>query len=288
MAFAPIAAHRASRKRKHNDWLCRFAGSVLVALLSACGGSGTSSSGAENTRAPVASQSKRDIALERIYDDAYSVPAGFYVDPRSATPRSYTLYHVKDDSVSYELCSDDFYVAQALEEADNDSRTVNGYYVGHVETDTYFEFVRELEYSGDIGNIDDITSPGFARVFKCQSVNRNGVDRQLRTGYAGTVNSRPLSSNALRDLTEYLWQFTYFEAARKKVLSSTSREFSDRVEHTLSLAFVFSQGSNACDRIEVIDWVFTMNSDTGELSKSFNPIDVFEARNVNGSAETCQ
>ena len=117
-----------------------------------------------------------DEVVAKLYDPAYSVPAGFFVDERANTPGSYTVYHVKDASVSYELCTDDFATAERWEADDNAARHVSGYYVGHVENDRYFEFVRELSYEDDIGNIDDVTTPGFSRVFKCSYAVRDGVD----------------------------------------------------------------------------------------------------------------
>jgi hypothetical protein len=221
------------------------------------------------------------------YDNAYDVPEGFLVDDRANTDGSYTVYHVKDASVSYEVCTDDSAEAAALEAEDNANRSVNGIFVDSFENDRYFEFVRELAYPDGIGNISDLTSPGFSRVFKCGYVNRDGVDRNLRNGYAGTLNVRPLNTDVVKELAEYLWQFTFFWPAQKTVLSAYSEERADAYEHTLTLAFVTNQGFDRCDLVELVDWTFAANRDSGNVTKSFQLIRQFEAELVNGTPTLC-
>lgn len=229
----------------------------------------------------------RAAILAAVYDRDYSVPHGFLVDERADTIDSYSLYHVKDASVSYELCSDDFDDARELEEADNASRAVNGPFVDSYENDLYFEFIRELTYPDGAGNVGGATSPGFARIFKCAAVDRTGVDRNLRDGFAGRINARPLTGAMLSRLTEYLWQFVFFETPFSKVLASRQAETATAFEHTLVLAFAFNQGAGQCDRIDVIDWIFRADKQTGEMSKQFVLRSSFDARLVNGTAEEC-
>ena len=162
----------------------------VLAIATACGGSGSSTEpqpGAPGVQA-AKSLPTNDEILDRVYDSSYSVPDDFFVDERASMTRSYTLHHVLDASNSFERCTDDLVVAQAWEEADNASRAVNGYYVTSYENDRYFEFARELSFNDDVSNIGDITSPGFARVFKCHHTNRDGVDRLLVNGYAGRMD----------------------------------------------------------------------------------------------------
>lgn len=225
--------------------------------------------------------------IEKAYDNSYNVPEGFLVDERANITRSYTMYHVKDTSVSYELCSDDHAEAAAWESADNESRSVNGVYVDSYENDRYFEFIRELAYPNGIGNITDPTSPGFSRVFRCSYVNRNGVDRNLRDGYAGTLNVQPLTEDAISTFVEYMWQFTFFWPARKTVLESFSDERTDAYQHTLMLAFITNQGFENCDLVEIVDWIFSVNKENGHVTKEFRLLYSFEAQNVNGIPRLC-
>ena len=263
----------------------------LLAVAAACGGSDSPSSpaptgNAETTVGLTSLPSDLTIA-SLVYDDQYSVPSGFFVDERASMARSYTVHHVLDPSASYEVCSDDFAEAQAWEEADNASRSVQGYYVSAHENERYFEFVRELAYSDDVGNIDDVTSPGFARIFKCRNVSRDGVDRNLLDGYSGTIMSRPVTADSLRVFTEYLWQFAYFPNARKKVIDSVTRQSATASQQILLLAFSTRQGLDRCDLIEVVEWRFEVDFASGAVYRSFVPVRSFEARQESGSALLC-
>lgn len=227
-----------------------------------------------------------DEILAKLYDPGYSAPGGFYVDERAHTPGSYSLHHVKDPSVSFELCTDDFTVAAGWEAADNSSRQVNGYYVGHVENARYFEFVRELSYGDSVGNVGDPTSQGFARVLKCSYATRDGVDASLLTGYAGKLNLRPLDEAALREFVEYFWQFTFFNARAKKVLASYGSAREGELERTLLLAFATARGGR-CDRVEVVEWRFVTDADTGEVHRQFETVHRFAAEVVAGVPRIC-
>ncbi len=264
---------------------------ALTILLSACGG-GSSPSTADVATPPVQSAPEQDMpttgeVLRKVYDPNYSVPDGFFVDERASTPQSYTVYHVKDPSVSYELCTDDFSTAATWEDADNTSRQVNGYYVGHTENERYFEFVRELSYGNSVGNIDDLTSPGFSRVFKCSYATRDGVDRSLLSGYAGKINARPLSSEVLREYVEYLWQFTFFNVSAKSVLESYGTDSADALQRTLLLGFATLQGADQCDLVEVVEWTFSADLLTGEVVSQFDPVLSFQAELRDGVPAVC-
>lgn len=274
----------------------RLSAIMLLPLIFAtvsCGGGGSASDpvAEDNTVQAVTTQNlpgDHDI-IAKIYDPYYSVPSDFFVDERASTSQSYTIHHVMDDSVSYELCTDDFATAESWEAADNASRSVNGYYVGAYENDRYFEFIRELSYDDDIGNIDDLTSPGFARVFKCSNTSRDGVDRSLLSGFAGKLNVQPVSSGEVRDFAEYLWQFTFFPERYKKVLDSyASATAGGGAEQTLLLGFASSQGFGRCDLIEVVEWRFAANRQSGDVMSEFDVVHSFEAELVDGSPRLCQ
>lgn len=263
----------------------------ILACAAACGGSGsTDSTPAEILTASSEAYSLPSDAtiLAKAYDNSYSVPDGFFVDPRAETTRSYTVHHVLDESNSFEVCSDDIVEAQELEDADNSSRAVNGYFVTSHETERYFEFVRELAYTQDVGNISDVTSPGYARIFKCAHTNRNGVDRSLLNGYSGRVNAEPLNAATLREFTEYLWQFRFFNTTHKKVISSHGSGRGSMLQHTLLLALVHNQGQDACDRVDVVEWRFSTNTSSGEISREYETLRSFEATISAGTPTICQ
>lgn len=263
----------------------------LLATAAACGGGGSSetprpaAAPVETITAPALPS--RQTIVAKLYDPDYSVPDGFFVDERAGTAQSYTVYHVMDESVSYELCTDNFAVAEAWESADNASRSVSGYYVGAYENDRYFEFIRELSYNDSVGNIDDLTSPGFARVFKCSNTVRDGVDRSLLSGYAGRLNARPLNGTRVREFAEYFWQFTFFPQRYRKVLDSAPTVGGGSLDHSLMLAFASRQGSGRCDLVEVVSWDFSADAATGDVLSEFRRLDAFEAELVGGSPQLC-
>jgi hypothetical protein len=264
----------------------------LIAATVSCGGGGAASEPA-TTVEPKQTVETRSLPgdhdiIARIYDPFFSVPTGFFVDERASTAQSYTIHHVMDESGSYELCTNDFVTAESWEAADNESRSVNGYYVGAYENDRYFEFVRELSYDDDVGNIDDLTSPGFARIFKCSTVSRDGVDRSLLSGFAGQLNTQPIGSSDVREFAEYLWQFAFFPERYKKVLDSYSSTTGGTPGQTLLLGFASSQGFGHCDLVEVVEWRFTANQQSGEVSSQFEVVHSFEAEVVDGSPRLCQ
>ena len=261
----------------------------LTALLTSCGGGGsadvptTPASGTGTQTAP-ALPADLDI-IAKLYDPSFTAPDGFFVDERAGTAQSYTVHHVLDPNGGWERCTDDFEQATAWEAADNAERSVNGYYVGAVENERYFEFVRELSYTDDVGNIGDPTSPGFARVFKCSHTSRDDVDRAALTGYAGTLNLRPVDPDAVATFAEYFWQFAFFPQRYRKVLDTWTAPQGG--SHTLLLGFASTQGTGQCDLIEVVEWTFTADSVSGAIDSEFRLIRSFRAELLDGSPRLC-
>lgn len=256
---------------------------ALVALcccaLAACQGGG-------GTDAPVVSASVAGARpfpsdaeiLSKAYDPLFQVPENFLIDERAGMSQSISLHHVKNDSGDYELCTDDFSQALAWETTDNENAAVQGAFTGSIETSRYFEFIRELSSNTAIDNIAAPTSPGFARVFKCTFVNRDGVNRHSRNGDAGTLNTAALSIATIQYFTEYMWQFTFFWPATKTVLETFSAETAVAYQHTLLLAFLTNRGTDSCDLVEVVNWTFSVDKISGRMIKNFMPVYDLEAR----------
>ncbi|MEL7187374.1 MAG: hypothetical protein AAFN50_13230 [Pseudomonadota bacterium] len=264
---------------------------ILVIAVS-CGGSSSPEATAvvQTSSGPVVGKSapSNDDIIAKAYDPDYAAPADFFVDERTATETgSFTIHHVLDTSRSYEVCSNDMTEATAWEDADNASRAVSGPLVAIHETDRYFEFVRELTYDDDVGNVGDPTSPGYARIFKCNHTNRSGVDRNLLDGYSGVRNAQPLTAAELRDFTEYLWQFRFFNVKHKVVIDSYGESTPGNTVHTLLLALVHSQGPENCDRVELVEWQFSADEQTREVSRTFQVVRDFEAQVAGGVPSIC-
>lgn len=261
---------------------------LCFCLLVACeGGDGSTVTPPVANAKPRLFPSDADI-LSRAYDPLYRVPDDFLVDERAGTTQGFSVHHVKNESGLYELCTNDFSQALAWETSDNESASVQGPFTGAIETEKYFEFIRELSNSNGIGNITNSTSPGFARVFKCTYVNRDGIDRHIRNGDAGTLNIEQLSEEAIRDFSEYMWQFTFFWPAAKTVLETFSSESASDYQHTLLLAFLTQRSTEQCDLIEVVDWVFSVDKKDGRVRKEFMPVYELEAQlDVSGKPKLC-
>lgn len=228
-----------------------------------------------------------DWIIARAYDPLRRVPEGFLVDERAETPRSYSLHHITDASNSYERCTDSFDTAHRWEAEDHSLRAVGGVYVGARENERYFEIIRELSHEAGLGNVEGMTSPGFARVFKCSYVRRDGTDRHRRDGYAGTLNEKPLSVGTVRDFAEYLWQFAFFPGASATVLETWSSESGSTLEHTLRIALLQRRDSSRCDRIDVFDWTYAASGTDGAVYQRYERRHRLDSKVVNGRAEPC-
>lgn len=228
-----------------------------------------------------------DWIVARAYDPLRRVPEDFFVDELAGTPRSYSLHHITDLSDSYERCTDSFDAASRWEAEDHAQRKVRGVYVGARENERYFEFVREMSYEADIGNAGGVTWPGFARVFKCSYVRRDGADRHLRDGYAGVLGEKPLTIETVRDFAEYLWQFAFFPSANATVLETFSDESPNALQHTLRVAVLLRGTEGRCDRIDVFDWTYTANRADGSVQQHFDRRRQLESELVNGRARLC-
>lgn len=259
-------------------------------LLCSCGGGGSHSAPTEASPTPQtwASAPLVSDVLAKIYDPSYTAPSDFFVDARAATHASYSMHHVLDETRSYERCTDDFTTALAWEEHDNASRSVRGQFVEAIETDRYFEVARELAYGDSVGNVNDMTSPGFARVYKCSNTARDGVNRSALQGFAGNINARPLTNERVREFSQYLWQFAFFPTARKKVLDTYSTASTASLEHRLVLGFATSGGANACDQIEVVEWSSSADRQSGEVTQTWQVIDTFSARLESAGPVLCE
>jgi len=261
---------------------------LILPVIAACASPRDDQVGAAQAAAPAFPLlPSNEQIISAVYDAEYTVPDGFFIDERVATSGSYTVHHVRDVSATYELCSDEFDQALEWEAADNESRAVSGVFVGTYENEKYFEFVRELAYTNDIGAVEEPTSPGFARVFKCSAIDREGVYANGMDGYAGILNIRPLTAGVLREVVEYLWQFTFFGTSRPKVLDSYASDRPDAFEHTLLVAFVFKQGYGQCDRIEVFEWIHSAAKESGNLRRTFDFLFALEAIRDAGVPREC-
>lgn len=263
----------------------------LALLLCACGGGGGSSAGSSTPGSLAVSapggvmQSNSQIAA-LIYSDTQRTPGGFYTENVPVFSGYVATSHLKTTDVNsnavlrYELCSDDFNQALQWSETANMLSGDNASLTGNDVTERYFEFDR----------IRNSTPQGYLRqrVYKCAYLNRNTVDLQASAGDAGTLNVRPLDVTTLKQLSEYLWQFTGYNNFGSVVLSSNGTSGSNSLTHSLTIAsLVRASSAGACDTINVIDWKHTVDTTTGELMLSLTPLFSFHAQESNGAVSVC-
>ena len=259
--------------------------------LSACGGGG----GDTSTPAPAANAPPRPVEqsdlqiAQSVYGTGPRTPAGFYSDPVPSGYGYVATMHLKNASVDatvavseplYELCTDDWNQALAWSElsAHNDAQYSD--LVATNDDPRYFEFGRVRQ--GD---------PTFylrARVFKCAYLDRSDENLRDAAGPAGKLNRRPLTAAELRDLSEYLWQFTQYNNSGYAVLKSSGSSTATALSHVLHIGSVARGGIAAsCDRVDVIEWRHDLDLATGSLQLEVTTLWSFGARESAGVASLC-
>jgi hypothetical protein len=259
-----------------------FANFAFIAVLTGCGGGGSSETSATNDR-PVA-QTDMEIA-QMLYLDTRRTPQGFYTDDAPPMQGVVATSHLKNadllgaNAQQFELCTDDWNTALAW----SDQVATGAQASNLVETNTtarYFEF----------GRVKPGTPETYvrARVYRCSYLDRSAVDLRTASSVAGQFNQRPLNASELQQLSEYLWQFTSFNNYGNAVLKSSSATATDNVQHTLIIASLTEAStSGGCDRISIAGWTHRTDTQTGALTQTTQTLWSFGARRVAGSVELC-
>lgn len=279
----------------HSSRSSQRCGMPVWVLLSAialvgCGGGAASPPAPTAQPASVRPVEQSDLQIAQLlFAGSPRTPDGFALDAAMATPNIVATSHLKntdiDTSVSssqpqYELCTDDWNAALGWSETSAQNASL---YADLVETNDaahYFEFGRVR--SGD---------PQISirqRVFKCAYLDRSTADLHAATGTAGKLNQLPLTATTLRELSEYLWQFTLYNNVGHAVLKSSGAATAAGLEHTLTIADLVHNGISAtCDRINVIAWRHSADAITGELQLSVQTLFSFGARDAVSVIELC-
>ncbi len=270
-----------------SDSLARRASIAAVAAsLCACGG-GASQPFAQPQNARPVPQSDLQIA-ELLYTDSARTPADFYAEP--APVSSYTTtYHIKNSDVTavaepqdpiFELCTNDWNQALAWSETVALAEPV---YSDLSATDTnehFYEFVRTPRTSS--------LGPQQMRVYRCDFLDRLGVDLHHATTAAGHVNKRPIAATDLKWIAEYLWRFSSYNNVDDLVLKSAAVAGVSDQTHELTLAQLERGGGvSGCDRVRVFAWRYRAAPDTGLLVSTQTDLWTFDARSDSGNTQLC-
>lgn len=270
--------------------------SVAIAcslLLSSCGGGGggdaVPTSAATSVMPPRAVDLSDLQIAQQLYAGTSRTPTGFREEVKPAGHQYSSIVHLKntdlDPSIAaplpqYELCTDDWATALEWSEASTQAASQYAQLVASNDAAQYFEFGRTR--AGD---------PDFyvqQRVFKCTYVNRSTADLRSPEGSAGQLNQRPLTSDELRLLAEYLWQFTRYNNYGNAVLKSSGASSTASLSHTLIIASLArAEAAGSCDRIDVAAWKHTADTTTGVLTLDIDVLWSFNARDTSGGA-LCQ
>jgi hypothetical protein len=265
---------------------------ALAALvLSACGGGGGDGAAATpSASAPPRPVEQSDLQIAQgVYGSGSRTPTSFYSDAQPSGYDYVSTMHVKNANVDatlaapeplYELCTDDWNQALAWSEL---SAQHDPQYSDLVETNDdprYFEFGRVRQ--------GDPTFYVRARVFKCAYLDRSDANLRDTDGPAGQLNRRPLTSAELRDLSEYLWQFTPYNNVGYVVLKSSGSSSAATLTHTLHMGSLVREGmSSTCDRVDVMAWRHTLNTTTGEIELDVETLWSFGAHESAGVVSLC-
>jgi hypothetical protein len=262
----------------------------MALALSACGGGGGSSAPAPAAIAPPRPVVQSDLQIaESVYGTGPRTPAGFYSDPPPSGHGYVATMHLKNADVDaavvapqplHELCTDDWNEALAWSDLGAQNSPQDSDLVETNDDPRYFEFGRIRQ--GD---------PTFyirARVFKCAYLDRAAANLRAPTGAAGQLNRRPLTAAELRDLSEYLWQFTQYNNVGYAVLGSSGASAGSALKHTLHIG-ILARGavSSACDRVDVVSWQHTLDPTTGTLQLEVTTLWSFGARESAGVVSLC-
>ena len=122
-------------------------------------------------------------------------------------------------------------------------------------------------------NLDDLPEHG-------DSLRVVGKGRKERMVFLGRA--------AREALSEYLWQFTRYNNFGSAVLDSRTATSAVSLSHTLVIADLARGGQSAtCDRIDVISWRHTVDTNTGALTLDVETLWSFGAKESAGTASLC-
>jgi hypothetical protein len=280
--------------------------SVSITLAACGGGGGAGGSAAASSNAQVASApapapapapaaspapsvSSGDLSLaDRLYKGDARTPDGFSVEARPASVAgTLSTRHLKNgdiatgpqaQSTSFEVCTND--MAQALDWSERQANW-NGQYsdMTEVRSDArMWEVIRTPRA--------DVTAMLRHRVFRCDYLDRSSSDLRAEQGSAGLMNQRPLNATELKALSEYLWQFTMFNNSDYAVQSSTGASSGSSITHTIRMGQLVRGANGACDTVQVTDWVHTMDTTNGSLSKALAAVRSYKVKSTFSGVES--
>ncbi|MFK8017267.1 MAG: hypothetical protein AB8G17_17725 [Gammaproteobacteria bacterium] len=256
---------------------------IIALMLSAC-----SAGNSEPTADPVAADAQAflppdAVLIGKAYATQVSVPEGFARDSTDQLTGAFTLRHLRATDLNEqanspsELCADTLSNAMQWSDDADARRPLRGPLLSVLDTARYFEMTRQINALPDWVAIE--------RVFKCQYFDRAGASASALVGPAGKLNQTPIDASAVRELAEYLWQFSQYNNIGNAVITSAAGTASTGWRHTLTLASL-TRYDDVCDQIDVFDWHFDA-APSGELTVSQEAILQIHSDNSQGIPSAC-
>lgn len=274
-----------------------LAGLATLALGGCGGGGGTApaalpASAPASPAAPPAPAAARavpqdDLAIAAlVYADGARVPPGFAVEPPRYDAAYATIAHLRNTDLDAaagaprELCAASFAAAFDASEAAIRAQPVYGDLVENATTTRYHEFVRRLRSTP--------ARHAIHRVWRCDYLDRAGADPAAPTGPAGRLTRADFTSDDVRGLGEYLWNFSADNNAGRAVLTSDGSAGAGAHAHRMHVArLVRATPPSTCDRVEVWRLELSASRADGALERTATLAFAFGARRADGVTSLC-
>ena len=206
---------------------------------------------------------EREI-IEKAYSKTYMFPDNFNYEKNLNGSLYYenTVSIRTSENTWIELDTNDKQQAKDWSEI---SSTTSAYYrdlVAERETEKYFEFKRVYSV-----NQRDII---LSRVHK-SSYFVPSFDKFRPTNKIGTLKVNPIDKETTKDFIEYMWT-SYLIGYTDKVLEYSVIENSDNVRYNLKSVNIIYGDWGMCDVIEVKDFDFFIDKQSGEVTFESNKI----------------
>jgi hypothetical protein len=206
---------------------------------------------------------EREI-FEKAYSKTYMFPYNFNYEENLDGSLYYenTVSIRTSQNTWIELYTND---KQQAKEWSEISSTTSAYYrdlVSERETEKYFEFKRVYSV-----NQSDII---LSRVHK-SSYFVPSFDKFKPTKTIGTLKVNPINKETTKDFIEYMWT-SYLIGYTDKVLEYSLIEYSDNVRYNLKSVNIIYGDWGMCDVIEVKDFDFFIDKQSGEVTFDSNKI----------------
>jgi hypothetical protein len=262
-----------------------------LAVLAACGVVSCGGTGEETASPtpPPTETATADLALaNRLYKGTERTPADFALEPRPSNVFGVLATHhltntdvgtTAGTSARFEICTNDLGEAIAWSER---VAQWNGSYTDLTE-------VNGNERYTEVARVPRADPSALLRhrTYRCDYLDRSSSDLGQEIGAAGIYQKRPADGAALKQLAEYLWQFTTYNNADFVVASSAGAASGSEVRHSIRMAQLLRGANNSCDTIRLVDWTHVLNSATGSLARQVTEIRSFAARQTTAGAELC-